>query len=383
MMTSRVVQTAFFKHLLVTAFCASCLLLGQTVAKAQEDENSTLDDILENAGSIDDALNGLFTLFDDFSFENFASFACSSATAANGIEGSEDSGTAQDIACAIAALPEEIEALLESYETIIQGESKEFYTSIMSFATGSENYLSADQIAEFAGRWDQALENYEDPETFIEETSSIIADSSVAENANYEDAPEGSIEADFNEAMTFNPTLRASYGTQQIREAEVKKRDALSVMGVMESANASEISTMTSQYQDELMDYINEEAAPALREDAATAVSTRAVAQTLVDAVTVFMQQEVTSDANLSKQLSVQAQQQMYTNHELHLLVQSLSQEQLREIQAQQTAIKNMVSQKSQQNEDSVVTASNMGLTLTQIDDRIDIETRLFDPRRW
>jgi hypothetical protein len=364
-------------------FIIFLVLLGLPLVQAQGfvpgDTPNVDEDILAGAGSLDDALNGLFTLFDDFSLENFASFACSSATAANEIEGSGDSQTAQDIACSIAALPEEIESLLENYETLIQDAGKDFFEYVTASAVGSDNYLTAEQIETYVTRMKTALDEYEDPETFLQETYAIIDESSAAENANFDAAPEGSSEAAFRDALNFNPALATSYGLGQIEEAETMRRDSQSVAGMMETANASEISTKTSEFQDELADAINQEIAPELRDDAATAVSTRAVTQTLVDAVTMYMQQEVTSDANLSKQLAMQSQQEVYTTQALHMLVQSLSQEQRTKVQQEQTALKTAISEHKKKVEGSVDTTTNMGLSFTTLDDPIDIDTSLFD----
>jgi hypothetical protein len=337
MTTSVVVKTSSCKNLVLVALSVAliCLVMGQNVAKAQGGGTSTLDDILANAGSIGNAVGSLEGLIDNFTLDGFLDFACKSATAANGVEQSGESQDAQETICTITSMFNEVEDLFEENDTTME-ESQGLFADSSLFGMNVGNLISGnpDQLTGVMKEIEAFLAE-EDPSTMTEMARTTFEKMAVTEARNYEVATPGSIQGDFNEAMKSNPQLGMAHVQGLYQQADLNTK-RVENMAALEGSRSIAQAMSDSTSPDQLVESITpgkdkKGVAPAIRDEANAAVSTRATVQEVVEAITYYMEQDVRQFAYLSEQLTLQAQQQVYTGKMLQMSADAILAEQKQE----------------------------------------------------
>jgi hypothetical protein len=296
---------------------------------------STLDDILNNAGAIGNTIGSLGGLIDDFTFDRFLDFACEAATTADDIDESGASEDAQDIVCNINSMFQEVTELFDENETTME-ESQGLFADSTLFGMNIGSLLAGnpEQVSGLFEEIEAFLEE-ESPSTMTEKARTTFESAALTEATNYEFATPGSIQWDFNERMKYNPQLGMAHvqGLYQQTDLNTKRVEA---MAALEGTRGIAQAMTESTNPDQLVEAItpgkdNKGIAPAIREDAITAVSTRATVQEVVTAITYYMEQDVKQFAYLSEQLTLQSQQQVYTTKILQLSADAILAEQSQE----------------------------------------------------
>ncbi|MGL4610854.1 MAG: hypothetical protein ACRCYY_14455 [Trueperaceae bacterium] len=335
----------------LTAFLLSaCVLLSASNVRAQSTE-----DIL---GTIGD----LIGLIDDFSWEKVPDFACQTATGGDG-EGGGDAGGAL---CGMAAVFDDVEELTQNYEDAIDTWSKDLFREFAGNNLGLGAYLTSGQLEDLGLRIDEVLaileeEGTEDwnPTVIIEEFDKMGREITAMENANLENAKEGTLEHTYNEVLKGSPPLQMQHGLSQLERQEIIITQGQSKANFEQSSRISKTQNNSLLQEDHVE--VVEEIAPQIQDEAQTAVSTRATIQEVVNAMTIYMQQDAQQFAFLSEQLAKQTEQEVYALQELQILTQNMMKDRLAELQGRQDAIKNAIYANVDSYEGAVDKVSTMG----------------------
>jgi hypothetical protein len=342
--TVAVVKTASYKSLLFLALSIAimCLLMGQNFTNAQgflpgapTPTGGTAPDPLAGAGSIGTALGSLGGLIDDFTFDKFLDFACQAATAANGEAQSGESQGAQDTICTITSMFTEVEGLFDENEQTME-ESQGLFADSSLFGMNVGNLIAGNP-----GQLEGVMKEIEaflaekDPSKMTEMARATFEKMAVTEARNYEVATPGSIQGDFNTAMESNPQLGMAHVQGLYQQADLNTK-VVENMAALEGSRGIAQAMSDSTAPDKLVEAITpgkdkKGVAPAIRDEANAAVSTRATVQEVVEAITYYMEQDVRQFAYLSEQLTLQAQQQVYTGKMLQMSADAILAEQKQE----------------------------------------------------
>jgi hypothetical protein len=385
MTTSVVVKTASYKTLVVMGLSLAIIfiVMSQNVAKAQGGGTSTLDDILANAGSIDNAVGGLFNLVDDFSFDNLLSFGCTAATAADEVAQSTespDSGTYSDVKGTVCSLGEyyaEIKDLSQNYEEIFKGWGKNLFTDFVQYDLGLGTSFSRAELEGYTDEIKAVIEGDEDPDKLIGIFQEIAQKKTSKNYETYANAAEGTAEAAYEEAMANSPSLRTQQGLIEIEKYQNLTTRGQSMANLLQSGKIAD-TQMESDVMENIDTSVNKKVAPGLRENAATAVSTRATVQEVVNAITAYMQQDADTMTHISKQLALQSQQEVYTAQQLGILVDSLLKEERSKLEAKQAAFRNGFSKYEKESGQAVDGVVAVGTSIKNFDNAEETRTLTF-----
>jgi hypothetical protein len=318
------------------------LFLLLTPAKAQgflpgdiDAARGTIDDVLKGAGTVDNIVGSLGGLIEDFTFDKFLASLCPIATAVNGEIQDTGSQDAQDTICTITSMFDQVNELFDVSETTMENAQGLFADSSL-FGMNVGNLISGnpEQLEGILGEIEAFLEE-KDPSKMTEMARATFENMAVTEARNYETAPEGSIQGDFNNAMESNPQLGMAHVQGLYQQADLNTQQ-VEAMAALEGSRGIAEAMSTSTSPDKLVESItpgedDKGIAPALRNEANAAVSTRATVQEVVEAITYYMEQDVRQFAYLSEQLTLQAQQQVYTGKMLQLSANAILAEQKQE----------------------------------------------------
>jgi hypothetical protein len=355
--TVAVVKTAPYKNLVIMALSLAimCVLLGQNLAKAQGFVPGTptpsaptpggggTNDPLAGAGGV---IDGLFNLTNNFTFDGLIGFGCTAATAADEYAQSTespDSGTYSDVADTVCSLGEyytEIKGLSQNYEEIFKGWGKNLFTDFMQYDLGLGTSFSRAELEGFSERIKAVVEGDEDPDKLFGVFQQIAQEKATKNQETYTNAPEGTSAAAYEKAMANSPSLRTQQGLIEMEKYQNTMTQGQSMANLLQSGKIAD-TQMESDVMESLNKDINEQVAPGLREDAATAVSTRATVQEVVNTLTLYMQQDVDTMTHISKQLALQSQQEVYTAQQLGIVADSLLKEERSKLEAKQAALRN------------------------------------------
>lgn len=320
-----IVKTASFKTLLTRAFGAAlvCLLLGQPAAKAQ----TTLEDILAGAGSIDDALGSLGGLLDNFTWDGFIEFACQAAIAANEQAGSDTSQEAEDIVCSIAGFYEDVQELAEDGQETVDNLSSGIFTED-GVADLSFGFLSSGQIQGFDQRIRTALSS-DNPQDRLSAGMAIFKEIAEMDYTNRRNAANSGNTPDSTTSMI--PMLDFS---NVVTLQETARNNMQQYVAASNTKGVSDIAKMQvdSKYTETAGEGVKDVIAPGILKEAEAAVSTRATVQEVVSAITAYMSQDADQFAYLSEQLTLQSQQQVYTTSTMQLVATSIIEERNSEV---------------------------------------------------
>jgi hypothetical protein len=302
----------------------------------------TLNSVLGNLGSIQAAWGALEGLFSgDFSFTKLLDAACKAATAAEGVatsEGSTDAGygDAKKGFCGLSNFVADIETKGNDIEGILESFSKNVFGSAIQTAS----VLGANVTPEQAAEWQTTLNSILSGESkdIPARMQAFAENIANTERNNNRTAPNSTAAGVTNDIATLAPGLQYTLDRDYIFQAVNYRSLGQSITN---SIMAAEIAKRLSK-DTTLMDYykLTEQAvAPDIRKEARTSVSTRATVQEVVNAITRYMEQDAHNTAFLSDQLTAQVQQQATTNHQLHLMTQSMIEKDIRESQEKMGAI--------------------------------------------
>lgn len=295
-------------------------------------DDETIDDILEGAGSLDNALNGLISLIDNgFKWDTFVTFACDSAKAADEYANSDLSKDAEEKVCDIAELYEEVQNLFEDSSVTVNDIGTEMFSE-NSFSEIGFGFLDSEQLRNVKEKIDQALDN-EKPQDRIAQAEEIFREAARAELENRENM-------DFvaEDIIGFSSVLELG----KIDAAQDFARDNMQQFQVAANTKGSFDIAKTqadSDYAEAVSGGVKDVIAPIIRHKSESAVSTRATVQEVVGAITSYMAQDADQFAYLSTQLSLQAQQSVYTTHSLQVVASTLVSEQSQKTRERQARI--------------------------------------------
>jgi hypothetical protein len=324
------------------------LFLMLTPVKAQgflpgdiDAARGTIDDVLKGAGTLGNTIGGLGNLIDDFSWDKFIGFACNAATTVDGAEQTTTSGDVKSITCDIASFYEEVKGLAEDNQLTIDDIAKSFFseTSLADLGLG---FVTSEQLQGWGTRLNAALdsENPQDGLRLAEEIYREIGQTEYENSATTNmNSPDGII------SMAPALELGRAFSIQETARNGVQQFQATAnTQGSSDIARAQ----AESDFTETLGEGVKDTVAPAIRNEAYSAVSTRATVQEVVNSITAYMAQDADQFAYLSSQLTLQAQQEVYTTHTLQLVANSLLEDQSRETRSRQaelnTAITNNIS---------------------------------------
>jgi hypothetical protein len=313
-------------------------ILEQAGSQSGSGEWAWLDAALGNAGSLTNLIN-------DFSFENLLGFGCGAATSADEVateQNSPDAGTYGEVAstvCSIEQYYQEIQALSTNYEEIFKTWGKNLFTDFLQYDLGLGTDFSREELQGYIDQVDQIIAGDEDPDKLISVMQDVAAKKAEKNQQALANAPEGSQEYVFEQWMQQNPQIRWMNGALEIAKYNNTVTQGQSMSNLLQSGKIAD-TQMESDVMDTLNKNVNEVVAPLIRDEAKTAVSTRATIQEVVNALTIYMQQDVDTMTHLSKQLAMQSQQEVYTAQQLNTLVNTLLQEERNRIEEQQTALR-------------------------------------------
>jgi hypothetical protein len=319
---------------------------------------------------------GIGGLLNDFSWNKIPGFACKTATAVNGRENTGTSGGAQKTLCGLAATYDSAKKLTDNYDKTLHTWGKNLFLDFATKDLGLGSYLTREQLAGFTTRVEAALNDREDPLKIVTEFSKIAKEKTAMENANYASAPEGTLENTYYNIMQQSPVLKMQQGLSQLEKEQIAITQGQSMTNVMQSGRIAEEQN-ASQFQEDHNDAV-QQIAPAILDEATSAVSTRATVQEVVTAITIYMQQDAQQFAYLSEQLAIQTQQQVYVTNELHLLTQSMMEERLNEIQARQYALKNALNTNVKKYETAADRMITVGKSFVNASTTTDLDLGLF-----
>lgn len=116
-----------------------------------------------------------------------------------------------------------------------------------------------------------------------------------------------------------------------------------------------------------------------LRDDATTAVSTRAGIRYLTEGIATMMEQEATYNQDISSKLTIQVQQQALTNHQLNMLARTLAEERMTEIAGAKAELQAEIEADYERGEELAGTLNTTGQWMNRLFTR-DIQSDLDVP---
>jgi hypothetical protein len=375
-----------------------CLVLANANAQGGNDWMTDMFGYFQQGSSVYSAFSGIFGSFEDgVSFEDAFNAACTGSGTYDSIDQSADSAQVKNYACLLAGMVSglsgedlSVSNLLDAacqvapaVEGAIDGEAPpssggntsndgsssggeqkvtEVACGVLSvvenIASGGENLeailetygkdafvymltnLSDDVTAEQAQALQQVIAAAVNGE--VEDLPGEIA--AIGENyvktkiANLENASEGTSESVLKDIATLVRSLK-----YQIAQESLKQAGDVEVIGQSQANHKASEEIARRETEDTTMqkqhEIVTEDVTPILRQEATTSVSTRATVQTVVNAITQYMEQDSANMSVLNGRLVQQIQQQAHTNHQLYLLVQSLKQESLEESQRKEAQL--------------------------------------------
>jgi hypothetical protein len=184
-------------------------------------------------------------------------------------------------------------------------------------------------------------EGPEELNAVLQERLDEVRQSAFAENPN--DYPPQSPDWWTQYARRANPNLTAADAVATDQKLELVERSLQTEAAYAKAAelaeNAATFNAVTQKVNEVLgtpvvgqIDGLGDGEAQELRDNATTAVSTRAGIRYLTEGIANLMEQEATYNQDISSKLTIQIQQQSLTNHQLNVLARTLTEERMTEI---------------------------------------------------
>jgi hypothetical protein len=191
-------------------------------------------------------------------------------------------------------------------------------------------------------------------------------------------------------ARRANPNLTASEAVGTDQRLELLERSLESEAASEKSRELAEtvatFNSVTQKVNEVLgtpvlgqIDGLGDGEAQELRDNATTAVSTRAGIRYLTEGVAAMMEQEATYNQDISSKLTIQVQQQALTNHQLNMLARTLAEERMTEIAGAKAELQAEIEADYERGEELATTLNMTGQWMNNFFTR-DIETALDVP---
>jgi hypothetical protein len=320
-----------FRKLIVLVLVSSLLSSGYTQSTGIPVTDpatalGTLSTLLQGAGSIDDALGSLLNLLDNFSWDGFVEFACQAAQTANQQAGSGESQTAEDIVCTIAGFYEEVQKIAEDGQATVDTLSASLFSE-KAIANLGNGFFSSPQIEGWRERIQTALSS-DNPQERLQAGMEIFREIGETEYNNQRAAATSGSTTDGIVSMVPILDFSNALALQNINRYNMQQFNAASnTKGTSDIANLQS----GSKYSETASEGVKDVIAPKILGEAEAAVSTRATVQEVVSAITAYMAQDADQFAYLSDQLTLQAQQQVYTTSTMEIIATSVVEERVGE----------------------------------------------------
>jgi hypothetical protein len=244
----------------------------------------------------------------------------------------------------------EARALVLSIQTI----ADDIFTDFQAFAeTNFERFLQDGleyiatqldfgEVQTFVDEISNAIrEGPEELSAVLQESLDEIRQSAFTENPN--DYPPQSPDWWSEYARRANPNLTAADAVATDQRLELVERSLQTEAAYAKAAelaeNAATFNAVTQKVNEVLgtpvlgqIAGLGDGEAQQLRDNATTAVSTRAGIRYLTEGIANLMEQEATYNQDISSKLTIQIQEQSLTNHQLNVLARSLTEERMTDI---------------------------------------------------
>jgi hypothetical protein len=361
------------------------LFLMLTPVKAQgflpgdiDAARGTIDDVLNGAGTVEDTIGSLAGVIDNFSWDGLLDFACNAATTVDGAEQTTTSGDVAEVACGVAGFLEEVTALTENGAVTIDDVAQTLFSNSTLFDLTMGGLLTGEELQGYQQQIEAALDS-DTPQEAVEAARDLFTDVAQTQYENYDKAPEGSVEGVADGAIDLSPNLQAvrALGIQeQANNSTAQFQTMVDTRASSEIAQAQAEST----FAEDLNEGVQEKLAPALREEAYSAVSTRATVQEVVNSITRYMEQDADQFAYLSEQLTLQSQQEVYSTHVLQTLATTMLEERSQELKSHQSAINLAIYRNTETINQSVDQVANVAGSFTEFKGEHEpLDLSLFD----
>jgi hypothetical protein len=229
--------------------------------------------------------------------------------------------------------------IFTDFEAFAQTNFERFLQDGLEYITSQ---LDLSEVQTFVDNISTAIqEGPEELHAVLQESLDEVRQSAFAENPN--DFPPQSPDWWSEYARRVNPNLTAADAVATDQRLELVERSLQTEAAYAKAAelaeNAATFNAVTQKVNDVLgtpvlgqIDGLGDGEAQQLRDNATTAVSTRAGIRYLTEGIANLMEQEATYNQDISSKLTIQIQQQSLTNHQLNVLARTLTEERMIEI---------------------------------------------------
>jgi len=240
------------------------------------------------------------------------------------------------------SLAEQLQGLMDEFHSEIAGMGDDLYGEATDWLNDS---LSTVSMGVDTGVVEQAFANIE--QSLKEGPSSLrtalrmnLRTLTKSRLANDEDAPKDSPDGRYNETVRTIPSVAAAEVVSALEQEEAALIKAESA-GINETSfKLGAVVQQNTAAQDTARNILAPGGdADSLEDDVNTAVSTRAAIQALTEGLADTMRHDATFQSNLSETVKALSQQQVMTNWQLQLTVQSLIDEREAEIASAQAEV--------------------------------------------
>ncbi len=301
-----------------------------------------------------------YNLIQDFSFEELLTGVCDGVT-------QEDAGqTVEDVACGISDTYQDVTYMFENYETVLSGWGKNLATDFLQYDLGLGSQITRDELNEFSQRLEAAILKPEDSgDEILDVVGDIALEKIELEAQNAANAPEGTPERKFHDALAYNPLLRRANDLLGVEKADNIVAQGRSLANAVEAGNVAE-KVLESTTINEIDQKYRKDFVPAATDIINAVPTTRA-------AVTQFTQDLLTQGelismgfTNLSDLMKAQVLSGTYNTNELTAMHQTMRANRLDEITEKQRSIMQQINSYADDAATAIGTLEAMGNTMVE-----------------
>jgi hypothetical protein len=316
----------------------------------------------------------LILFFSSFAFaqtpEDFLNQAC-------GIEGLAWVCEARALVLSVQTITEDI---LEDFQAFANSNFERFLQDGLEYVA---TQLDLGDVQTFVDDITAAIrEGPEEMQAVLQERLDEARQEAFADNPN--NYPPQSPDWWSEYARRANPNLTAAeaVGTDQRSlesEAASEKSRELAETAATFNAVTQKVNEVLGTPLVGQIDGLGDGEAQQLRDNATTAVSTRAGIRYLTEGIATMMEQEATYNQDISSKLTIQVQQQALTNHQLNMLARTLAEERMSEIAIAKAELQAEIEADYERGEELATTLNTTGQWIGSFFTR-DIQTTLDVP---
>lgn len=269
--------------------------------------------------AIAQALSGF--LSGDMTLSDLFASACEAATNVDAVDEGQDNNpedgdleNAKKAACKVSQIAEQINKLLEDTHLTVEDIANSPLAEDIIYSLGG----SPEQVKAYAQRIDGIINGNKSASEIAQESIELAKDI-VEDEWKNRDSAEGTADMAREYFGVVEPYLEARDLQKFARLLSARFQLAANTQGSGETLKTQDPELATA-----ITETVENVAAPKHRAEAATAVSTRATVQEVVNVMTAYMEQDATQFARLSQQLTGLAMQMVYTTHSLQLAADAI-----------------------------------------------------------